>query len=173
GRVPEGRIGVRGGGVAGAGGLGGADRLLGGEGVTCRPLPAAVPATNLPHPRHHPRGDPMRAALLCTAVLFAACSSAENDGMADDTTNAAMAPAALSAADVEGSWDLEVRRMDSDSVILTGTMTMAPGSNVFTQIIGEGEARTVSITFDGDSMMTSVEPYPSDVREGMMVATTG
>lgn len=115
----------------------------------------------------------MRAALLCTAVLFIACSSAENDGMAEDTTSTAMGPAALTAADVEGSWDLEVRRMDSDSVILTGTMTMAPGSNVFTQIIGEGEARTVALTFDGDSMMTSVEPYASDVREGMMVATTG
>ncbi len=114
-----------------------------------------------------------RAALLCATLLVAACGDAEDGDMTEDTTDMTMAPAALTAADLVGTWDLEVRTMTSDSVILNGTMAMAAGSAVATQMIGDGEAQTVNLTFDGDSVMTSIDPYPSNLREGVMVATTG
>lgn len=115
----------------------------------------------------------MRLALLSSVLLVTACTAADGDGNAQDSTTTAITAAPLSATDLAGTWDLEVRTMTSDSVILTGTMTVDAATGTATQAIGTGTPQSALLTFDGDSVTTSIPPYPSNVRAGMMVATTG
>ena len=79
--------------------------------------------------------------------------------------------ALLTAADLDGTWNYQVRPMDSDSVITTGSTTF-DGATV-TQTATGGEPATGSVSISGAVITTTVGPYPSALRPGVMVTTTG
>jgi hypothetical protein len=83
-------------------------------------------------------------------------------------------PAALTAADVAGTWNWEVRPMDSDSVVSTGqTVYSADGTTLTQTSSAGGEATTGTVTLSGDQIHTMSGPYDSYLRPGVMVTTTG
>ena len=101
----------------------------------------------------------MRKVLLL-AVAVVACSKAETP--AADTAAAAAppppaAPAALTAADVRGTWNGTGKREGSDSATtftVTNT-TDSTGKVVFST----GDSATTKTKFDGDSMIVTSGPY--------------
>ena len=111
----------------------------------------------------------MRAALLVAALLVACGPKEGADDAAMDTTSTASA--LLTAADLAGTWNYEVRPMDSDSVITTG-QSVFDGATV-TQTATGGQPATGSVSISGDQVSTSVGPYSSALRPGVMVTTTG
>lgn len=111
----------------------------------------------------------MRPVLLLAALVVACGAQEDTDDMAMDSTP--VTPALLTAADLAGTWNYEVRPMDSDSVITTGSSTF-DGATV-TQTATGGEPATGSVNITGDVITTTVGPYPSALRPGMMVTTTG
>ena len=113
----------------------------------------------------------MRAVLLVAALLVACGPEEDADDLAMDSTPPA--PPALTAADVAGTWNYEVRPMDSDSVITTGqTVINAEGTTV-TQTATGGATASGTMSIAGEAFTTTVGPYPSALREGVMVTTTG
>ena len=114
----------------------------------------------------------MRPALLAVALLVACGPKEGADDVAMDSTPV-MQPAALTAADVSGTWNYEVRPMDSDSVITTGTSVISADGMTVTQTATGGEPATGTVTLNGDQMTTVVGPYGSALRPGVMVTTTG
>jgi hypothetical protein len=61
--------------------------------------------------------------------------------------------------------------MDSDSVITTG-QSVFDGATV-TQTATGGEPATGTVNISGNEISTSVGPYASALRPGVMVTTTG
>ncbi|HRP07291.1 MAG TPA: hypothetical protein PLL69_02285 [Gemmatimonadales bacterium] len=114
----------------------------------------------------------MRPALLAAAILLVACGSDEAaDSAVIDSTPAA--PPALTAADVTGTWNYEVRGMGSDSIIATGQTVVGGDPLSVTQTATGGEPATGTISITGDAVSTQVGPYPSALRPGVMVTTSG
>ncbi len=110
----------------------------------------------------------MRLALLCAASLLVACAAEDADDAAMDTTT--MAPA-LSAADIEGIWNFQTRPMDADTVIVTGQFTASNGA--YHMVLAGREPQPTNVTVAGDSIMLVSGEYPSALRPGQMVSTTG
>lgn len=123
------------------------------------PLIHAISHTSEPH---------MRPVLLAVALLVA-CGPKEGADVAADSTS--MPQAMLTAADLDGTWSYEVRPMDTDSVITTG-QSVFDGATV-TQTATGGEPATGSVSISGDQISTTVGPYGSALRPGVMVTTTG
>ena len=114
----------------------------------------------------------MRPALLTAAVLLVACAPDQaTDSALIDSTPAA--PAALTAADVSGTWNYEVQGMDSDSIIATGQSVIGGDPLSVTQTATGGASATGTVTLSGDQINTVVGPYPSALRPGVMVTTSG
>jgi hypothetical protein len=113
----------------------------------------------------------MRAVLL-TAVLLVACGGNEEADVALDSVPV-MSPPAVTAADLSGTWSYEVRTMDSDSVITTGQSVFSADGMSVTQTATGGQPATGTVSLNGEVITTSVGPYPSALRPGVMVTTTG
>jgi hypothetical protein len=113
----------------------------------------------------------MRLVLLAAALVVACGAEEAADDAAMDSTPPA--PAAVTAADVSGTWNYEVRTMDSDSVITTGQSVIGGDPLTVTQAATSGEPATGSVTLVGDQITTQVGPYGSALRPGVMVTTTG
>jgi hypothetical protein len=120
-----------------------------------------------------------RFALAVCAVALVAC--AKRDDTATDTAGATAAaaaatpaaPAPIRASDISGTWAVKGRNAANDSALVdfdfatssesTFTMTFANGQKV--------NGRIVSIA--GDSIVIEAGPYPSVLRKGVQVRTTG
>lgn len=114
----------------------------------------------------------MRAALLCAAVLVAACATAEDADTATDDASMAMAPA-LSIADLAGTWNWEAMPMDADTVAVTGQLVASGDPLAFTMNLPGRDPQPTTVRVEGDSVLTSSEAYESAIRPGVMVTTTG
>src|SRR5688500_11360733 len=108
-----------------------------------------------------------RFASICCTVLLVGC------GGADDTPEAAAdstpAAAAVSLADLTGTWMVEVMPEASDTVLLTYTMN-APADTAAWSIQFPDRAEPVPLhitTIAGDSVVTVAGPYPSALRKGV------
>ena len=113
----------------------------------------------------------MRAVLLVAALLVACGPKDDADDVVIDSTP--VTPPALTAADVAGTWNYEVRTMASDSVITTGQTIVAPDGMSVTQTATGGATASGAMVLSGDTFTTTVGPYPSALRAGVMVTTTG
>jgi hypothetical protein len=114
----------------------------------------------------------MRKLLLVTAVL-AACSKAEAP-KADTTTAMAAAaapapppaPAKLTAADLAGTWNGETKLEGKDSVVSRWTVVNVTDSTGTLTYAGSKTKVPYSITFDGDSMSSTSQPYVEPNTKG-------
>ncbi len=86
---------------------------------------------------------------------------------------AAPAPAAISAADVAGKWNVRVARIGSDSMVLTMVLDATGDPSSWTFNFPGRPPVPVSVTMNGDSIMTSAGPYASVLRKGVKVSTNG
>lgn len=116
----------------------------------------------------------MRPAILAALVLaVAACAKTETP--ATDSPAAAApppAPAALTAADVAGTWEAEGMPMDKDTVVVRFTMTNdSTGQNSMTVFASGDRIKSTSNAFNGDSLVSNAGPFKSQVRKGQQVTT--
>lgn len=112
------------------------------------------------------------AVLLCSAATMLGCAKAEKPP-ADAAPDAAMAaaPAALSAADVSGTWNMRVTPAGSDSTVVTFVFNATGDPSTWTFNFQGRQPVPVRLTFDGDSLMTAAGPYESVLRKGVQVST--
>ena len=118
----------------------------------------------------------MRAAgLLSCVVLLVACSRAEEAPATDSAAGTvAAAPAAtISLADLVGKWKQEVRREDSDSVLVTSEVNATADPAGWTITLPGRPPMPVRVTVSGDSIITGSGPYESVLRKGVQVTTDG
>jgi len=101
---------------------------------------------------------------LLLIPLVLACAKTET--AQTDTTSMAMAPAALTADDVAGTWNGMSMREGSDSVVLRWTvMAITPAES---KMVFEGSTDTLTLTnsFDADSMITTSPVYDDPTTPG-------
>ena len=126
----------------------------------------------------------MRApAVLSCAILLIACAKSEQK--AADTTAAAApaaapapapapAPAAtLSLADLAGKWTAHTMAENSDSVLVTATVTATADASGWTIALPKRPVMPFHISVSGDSLLFSNGPYESVLRKGVQVSNTG
>jgi hypothetical protein len=113
----------------------------------------------------------MRKALLVAAVLTA-CSKAEAPKV--DTATAAPAvapapapaPAKLTAAALAGTWNGETKLEGKDSVVAKWTVVSLTDSTGTITYAGSKTKIPYSIKFDGDSMISTSQPYVEPNTKG-------
>jgi hypothetical protein len=118
-----------------------------------------------------------RIAFAVCALALMACAKA--DDAANDTagaTAAAATPAAVApirAADIVGNWAVTGKNAAGDSTLVTYDLAV-PTESTFTLTFANGQkvqGRVVGVA--GDSIMIEAGPYPSVLRKGVQVRTTG
>ena len=85
----------------------------------------------------------------------------------------APAPAGLSMADVAGDWTVEVMPENADTTVLTFQLTATADGNWMMMFPGRTDHITMQATASGDSIISQAGPYPSALRDGVNVTTTG
>jgi hypothetical protein len=112
-------------------------------------------------------------AIAAAALALAACS--KQDAPADQPAAAAPAPpppAPLTNADVAGDWDVTGMPMNSDTVVVTFTMTNPPsGEGSYTMMAGQ-KIPAMTRVLDADSIVTTSGGFKSAVRKGQNVASS-
>ena len=120
------------------------------------------------------------AFTCCCAVVLGACSKSENKAAAPDTAMSAAAPAPppappaptpISAADLNGKWNVKAMNEAGDSTLVTYTMTDKDGSWM---VMFPGRSPVAAkVSTDADSVIVDIGPYASVLRKGLKVTTHG
>jgi hypothetical protein len=112
--------------------------------------------------------------LLVIAVLATGCAKTDDEAaLPADTAHIAPAPAGLTAADVSGTWRVNVMPADKDSVLNSYTMWATEDLNGW-KMLFDGRTDTIAIsgvTLAGDSITTRFGPYSSALRPNVQVVT--
>ena len=118
-----------------------------------------------------------RYAMLCCVAAFAGC--AKSDTPPADTTSAVAtpppAPAPIALADVAGKWNVTGKNEAGDSTLVTYILT-ATADTTGWSIKFPDRTKTVPVhvvAVAGDSVVIHAGPYPSVLRKGVQVTTTG
>jgi PBP1b-binding outer membrane lipoprotein LpoB len=120
----------------------------------------------------------MRRSLVvaAAALVLSACSKPETpaaDSPTADSPAAAAAPPNLTDADVGGTWDVEGRPMDRDTVVVRFTMNNTDtGDGTWITFPSGEKAQNTSRQISGDSVVSTTGPFKSQVRKGAQVAST-
>jgi hypothetical protein len=109
----------------------------------------------------------MRRALLLIPLLFA-CSKTET-AKTDSATMAPPAPAALTEADVAGTWTGTAMMAGTDSVISHWTQVCASGTCKGTSTEAPKDTVTSTYTLMADSAMGVTQPYADPTMKGTKV----
>ena len=119
-----------------------------------------------------------RLALLCSGILFVACTKSEtpppDTGMAamPEPAPAPPAVAPISLSEVAGKYDVVGKNEAGDSTLVTYVLT-ATGDTTGWSITFPNRkpvpVRVVSVA--GDSVVMEAGPYESAIRKGVMVTT--
>jgi hypothetical protein len=111
----------------------------------------------------------MRRYLFLIPFVFA-CGRAETPEA--DTAAMAAAPAALTEADVAGTWTGTAMMEGSDSVIAHWTNICSAGTCRFTTTESPKDTVTSNYVLEADSMRATSEPYVEPMAGGAMVIDT-
>jgi len=120
-----------------------------------------------------------RLVLLCCSVVLVACAKSENraanDNAAMDTAamapEAPAAPAALSLADLAGTWKVTSTDESGGNVVETELVATADTSG-WTMTRPNRKVIPVRVlAVGGDSVVTEAGPYESFIRKGVQVTT--
>lgn len=112
--------------------------------------------------------------LLAVTVLAFGCAKTDDDAAPPaDTAQVAPAPVGIAAADVAGTWRVNVMPADKDSILNSYTLWASDDPNGWKmQFDGRTDTIAVSgVTFAGDSIMTRFGPYSSALRPNIQVVT--
>lgn len=110
----------------------------------------------------------MRKTALFLVTLLIGCTPTEDAPPAETP-----AEAAVETPSFAGTWTIEVMPMDSDSVLVTGTMnaTDTPDGWSLTFDHLDEPVRANSVVIEGDMATVEYGPYPSALREGATVTS--
>jgi glucose/arabinose dehydrogenase len=126
----------------------------------------------------------MRAsAVFSCAILLIACAKTEQK-VADTTATAAPAAApapapapppaaALSLVGLAGKWTAQTRPENSDSVLVTSTITATADTTGWTIALPKRPVMPLHVSLSGDSLLYSTGSYESVLRKGVQVSTSG
>lgn len=104
----------------------------------------------------------MRRALLLTAVLIA-CASNEEPA-ADSAAAATDTTPALAAADISGTWSGTTMPTGGDSALNRWTIVNVNDTTSHMMLEGVPDTIAYHVTFDGDSLIATSEPYTTPDR---------
>jgi hypothetical protein len=110
-----------------------------------------------------------RLTLICCAALLVGCTPADEQAATDTY---AAAPAALSLADVAGTWNMAAKTATGDSTLVQYQMVATNNMDGWTVTFPNRQpmpARVVAVA--GDSVVVDLGPYESALRAGVMVST--
>ena len=110
------------------------------------------------------------AITLCAAALLGCTKTEKPPADAPGATMTAPATAALSAAAVAGDWNMTATAAGTGSTV-TFVFNASGDPSTWTFTFPGRPPVPVSVSFDGDSMMTSAGPYESVLRPGVQVTT--
>ena len=104
----------------------------------------------------------MKRAMLVAALVLA-CAPKEQPA---DTSAMAASPAALTAADLAGTWNGQTMAEGSDSVLMTWTVVSPTGMDSKGVITGTTDTVSYTHTFDADSFVATSAPYTDATLPG-------
>lgn len=117
-----------------------------------------------------------RLALLCSAILFVACTKSENPppdtGMAAAPAPAPTAPAPISLSEVAGKYAVTGKNEAGDTTLVTYELTATADTTGWSILFPKRKPiplRVVSVS--GDSIVIAGGPYESAIYKGVMVTT--
>ena len=115
------------------------------------------------------------ALFLCAAVL-AGCAKKDNAAVDTSTmaasTPVATAPAPVNLADVAGKWNVRaVPATGTDTTPTNSVITATSTTSGWTITFAGRPPIPMTVTVDGDSIMTTAGPYQSVRRKGVQVTT--
>ena len=118
----------------------------------------------------------MRGFASCWIALVLVGCSKPADRPAEDTMGeappAADAAAAISLADVSGTWSVRTMPENSDSTLVTYEMVIgADGSGWTINFPNRDPIPVRVVTVEGDSIMSEAGPFESVLRKGVQVST--
>ena len=105
----------------------------------------------------------MKKLMLLSAFLVA-CGTREEP--ATDTAAMAAGPAALTPADIAGTWNGMTMAEGSDSVLARWTVTSASGMDSKAWVEGSTDTVTYTHTFDADSFVANSSVYADQTLPG-------
>lgn len=113
--------------------------------------------------------------LLCCAAVVVGCAKAETP--AADTTPTVVTPpppAPIALSDVTGTWDVKGMNAAGDSTLVTYVLAATPDSTKWTITFPKGRPIPMHVMgVAGDSISIHAGPYPSVLRKGVQVQTSG
>jgi hypothetical protein len=123
----------------------------------------------------------MRRTLLILALLVFGCARAKPPASESSTPGGpAGGTAAISLADVTGTWDGTVTRENSDTVLTNVELTGTAAPTGWTlRVTSAGDpsrttlAPVANVVAAGDSLVVEAGPYASVLRAGQQVSTHG
>lgn len=115
-----------------------------------------------------------RFAICSSTVLLFGCGKSDNqaaDTMGASAAAVASAPAALSASDLTGKWNMRAVPVSGDTTPTTFVLTATADNSGWTLTFPGRPPVPARVTFDGDSVSTDAGPYESVRRRGVQVRT--
>ena len=119
------------------------------------------------------------ALCLCAAVLTACAKKDEaavdtSSMAASSTTTTSTAPTPVNLADVAGKWNVRaVPATGPDTTPTNSVITATSTTSGWTITFAGRPPIPMTVTVDGDSIMTTAGPYQSVRRKGVQVTTNG
>ncbi|HJU75843.1 MAG TPA: hypothetical protein VJ717_19030 [Gemmatimonadaceae bacterium] len=110
--------------------------------------------------------------LMLFAVVIGACGPRENAATDSAGMTAATAPAALTPADIAGTWNGVTMMETGDSVLARWTVINPTGTEGKGVFEGSTDTLTLSHTFDADSFVATTTPYRDPNLPGRPQVTT-
>jgi hypothetical protein len=117
-------------------------------------------------------------ALCLSAAVLAGCAKKDNAAVDTSTmaasTPVATAPAPVNLADVAGKWNVRaVPATGTDTTPTNSVITATSTTSGWTITFAGRPPIPMTVTVDGDSIMTTAGPYQSVRRKGVQVTTNG
>lgn len=111
------------------------------------------------------------ALLACSALLLSCEPAAEEEVPAEERAMEEEGEAALSAADLAGTWTVTAFGEAGDSLV-TYELRATGDPSAWTIVFPERDPVPVRVVaIEGDSVVTEAGPYQSVLREGVSVTT--
>ena len=112
----------------------------------------------------------------CTALALVGCAKADDattDTAAGTASATATAPAAITVADVAGTWNLRaVPETGADTTPTLVVLNLTPDTSGWTMTFpNRPPIKTRVVAIAGDSIVTETGPYTSARRRGVQVTT--
>jgi hypothetical protein len=121
-----------------------------------------------------------RVACCLTFAAIAACGKKDNAAVdtaavvtPPDSIREPLAPTAINLADVAGKWNLSSIPTSGPSTPVTSVLDAKATTSGWTVTFPGRKPVAEHVTVAGDSVTVQSDPYPSVMRKGVTVRTTG